>query len=267
MKKQIYYRCLGIVIHAVMVMAFIACGKPNNEKKEKEKELITDTRTEMDEELENLSNGAPKVEKRLHLKTKALSIRIIPKKVLLPIEEFDRIVRGDCGRGNWDENTISYDKSKVSWKNYTENFVTPIQNDLQVKITSPGGTNINSSLKDLIKAESAFISSKDKFIEIKFPSKNWSRIPSGKEELDIEISIIPAKTAINVGHMREIQRRCVRARAEPSRGVDGAVRGGLSGLDANEKDFSIMPTSQSFGYMTQVFEVQYDLEIRFLSQY
>ena len=118
-KQRVFYKCLGLLIYSSLLVLFFACGKPIEEKK---KSLTDEIRTVMDEELEAMTNASPKVEKRLLSKTKVLSIRIYPKNVLNPVEEVDRVNLANCGRGDWDRNEVYYDKTKVSWKNYTQKF-------------------------------------------------------------------------------------------------------------------------------------------------
>lgn len=265
---KIYFRCLGFLINSVMLVLLFSCGKPAKDKeKPMEKTRPPVGRTEMQEELESISNESPKFEKRLHQKTKGLSIRILPRKVLSPVEEYERISLPNCGRGNWDSNDVRYDRSKVSWKNYSDDFSQLARNDLIFRATSPSGTNINSSLDELIKSKAAVVSTTPSYIEIKLPSKDWPNSLSGKDELDIELSLTPSKTAINVGSLREVRRNCVRSRPEPSRGVDGAVRGGLKGSEFGDSETSQLAHLEGFGFSSQVFEVQYELDIRLISRF
>ena len=261
-KQRIFYKCLGLLIYSTLLVLFFACGKPTEEKK---KSLTDGIITEMDEELEAMTNASPKIEKRLPSKTKILSIRIYPKNVLNPVEEIDRVNLTNCGRGDWDKNEVYYDKTKVSWKNYTQRFPELAKNDLHFKATSPRGTYINASLDVLLKNKSASISLNGKYVEIKLPSKEWTTAINGKDELDIELVIIPSKTTINVGNMREIRRVCVRTPRDPPRGAEGGRAGGWhKDLDRN---FIEGANFEGFGYSTQVFEVQYELDIRFISHY
>ncbi len=256
--QKIYYKFLGALIHSTMIILLLACGKPETESKSN---LTDGIRTEIDEEMEVLTNSSPKIEKRLLSKAKIISIRIYPKNVLNPIEEVDRIVQGNCGRGDWDRNEVYYDKTKVSWKNYTQSFAMLIKNDLRFKANSPNGGNINASLDELIKAKGASISTNPNYVEIKLPSKEWPTA-LGREELDIELSLNPTKTAINVGSMREVRRVCTRSPRDPPRGADGGRGGGMY------KSFIDMSYSSSgVGFSSQVFEVQYDLEVFFVSEY
>ncbi len=266
--QRIYYECLGLLINVVMLILLFSCGKPVKDKKEAiEKPKPQVGRTEMQEELESISNESPKVEKRLHQKTKGLSIRIIPRKVLKPFEEFDRISRPNCGRGNWDSNDVQYDRSKVSWKNYSDDFSQLLRNDMIFRATSPSGTNINSGLDELIKSKAAIVSTKPSFIEIKLPSKDWPNSLTGTDELDIELSLTPSKIAIDIGSLREVRRNCVRSRPEPSRGVDGAARGGLKGSESSDFKSSQITYFEGFGFTSQVYEVQYELDIRLVSSF
>lgn len=258
--KKIYYKLLGLLIHSIMLILLFSCGKPNKEeKKENIAHRRSETRTEIDEEMEVLTNASPKIEKRLLSKTKVLSIRIYPKKVLNPIEETDRVRLSNCGRGDWDVNEIYYDKAKASWKNYTQSLDLVASKDLHFTAYSPSGGSINASLGELLKSSDASISKNPHYIEIKLPSKRW---PSalGKEELDIELKLIPSKTVINVGSMKEVRRVCTRTRGDPPRGADGG-RGGGGWLNYEKA------SSEGYGFTSQVFEVQYDLEVYFISHY
>ncbi|MFP5386027.1 MAG: hypothetical protein ACLGHN_08120 [Bacteriovoracia bacterium] len=244
---------------AAMLTLLGACGKPIKESKDRHSERI---KTEVDEELEVLTNSSPKIEKRLFAKTKALRIRIYPKKVLSPIAEVDRIVRANCGRGTWDRNQVHYEKTKVSWKNYTQNLVQIAKKDFLFKASSPRGDSINGSLAELLKSGDASISTKPYYVEIKLPSKNWS-LSMRKEEIDIELSVAPSKTVINVGSMREVRRICTRTPSEAPRGADGGRGGGwYKSFDHSEAQFF-----EGHGFSAQLFEVQYDLEVYFYSHY
>ena len=257
--QRIYYKFLGLVIYSVMLFLLFACGKPEKENKTQPKDGI---KTEYDEEMEVLTNASPKIEKRLPSKTKVVSIRIYPKNVLNPVEELDRVTLPNCGRGNWDTNEVQYNKTKISWKNYTQNLAMILKKDLQFRAYSPNGNNINTNLDGLLTSSGATVSASPSYIEIKLPSKNWPTALS-KEELDIELSLNPTKTVINIGNMSEVKRTCRKASSEPSRGVDGGRGGGLhKDLVFSEKSFSGI-----LGYSAQVFEVQYDLEVRFITQY
>jgi hypothetical protein len=264
--QRIYYKLLRIAIHSVMLILLFACGKPKSENKNHHSgnHHSDEVRTVLDEEMEILTNAAPKIEKRILSKTKVLSIRIYPKNVLNPIEELDRVRLANCGRGNWDRNEVYYDKTKASWKNYTQSLVLVAKTDLHFKASSPNGGSINASLDELLKSNGASVSTKPNFIEIKLPSKSWPTA-LGKDELDIVLSLTPSKKAINIGNMREVRRICTRTPSEPTRGADGGRAGGWHkemGQDFPEKE-----NLGSFGYSAQVFEVQYDLEVYFISQY
>lgn len=256
--RRFYYKLLGVVIHSIMLILLFSCGKPEEESKGNSDSRI---RTEMDEELEILNNASPKIEKRLLAKTKILSIRIYPKKVLNPIEEFDRVRLPNCGRGDWDRNEVYYDKTKVSWKNYTQNPALTLKSDLHIKASSPKGGSINASLEELLKSGGASVSTKPNFIEIKLPSTSLPLV-FGKDELDIELNLIPTKKAIYVGNMKEVRKICTRSPRDPPRGADGGRGGGFY-----KSFYSADRNLGGFGFAAQVFDVQYDLEIYFISHY
>jgi hypothetical protein len=113
------------------------------------------------------------------------------------------------------------------------------------------------------------VSTKPYYVEIFLPSKDWPNSLSGKDELDIELLLSPSKTPINVGLMKEISRNCVRGRNDPPHGVDGGggARGSLSGAEIKSMQLETPAMYANFGFSTEVYEVQYDLDIRLISKF
>jgi hypothetical protein len=274
-KRKVSY---GLFI-LLMTIGLFSCSKlPKTENSLKSNDTILDADGDgINDEDENtdgkpsfefsadLTNGIV-VEEMLPAKVQAAKIKITPRKILAPYEDYDRVSHPNCGRGSWEENQVYYDRTKVSWRNVANQLQALLKKELYLKATSVSGVTIEGSLVQMIEKGLIDVNFQSQFIEVSLSQNKTPELFKEKSEILIELKLIPSAIEINPGHMRVVRRRCVREHHDHPHGTEsGAVKGGLKGLIEGDQDTFDRNYFTGIGYASMAIEVQYDLNIQLLS--
>ncbi len=212
-----------------------------------------------------LSNGIVSTSGTLPLETNNIKIKVMSQKILTPFERITREVRGDCGRGDWDRNEVTYDLISLDYTNDTSRIHEFLLRDGQITINSSQGAAIQDNIGNLVKSGLLIATkgSTDTELELTISPKLGSELFKTRSQISIGLILTPPSFSIREGARIKIGANCRRMRSESTRGTEvGGRAGGF--VDSNQTDSSYKNNS-GFGFSGNGFETEYDLDIHVFS--
>lgn len=192
----------------------------------------------------------------LPVETKNLKIRLVPRKLQIPVGNFQTFTQPNCGRGDWDENVVTYQKTVLSWSNGMGSFMQNFVQDAKISITASSGPLIEGSLSALVKDGFISVSNGQSFFDLILSPKLTSVLQKEKQQITVNFALTPKRVPVNVGATREIGRRCRQMRREHH-----------CPQCSNQPDTSMKDSFlyEPAGIMAQEFQYDYDLDIHVFS--